>query len=292
MKQVELQLSEFKGIPSKHTKGVQDLPLKDRPKIYYSDYLMLDRILDSQFPLSEPFTGTLAHDEILFIIIHQTYELWFKQILHEVDQVVTLMKPDFVPASDISHVVHNLHRVIEIVKVLIQQINVLETMSAMDFMDFRDYLFPASGFQSFQFRLFENKLGTDPERRIMHERKAYHTRLSEEHARLVQEAEKGESLFSVVERWLERFPFFIQKEFDFLQSYKAAVQAGFQTDKEAVYQNVVQESSKNENVDTRYDILKYLPPNHLLANNIKTWKKIKLVSRLCLMRTFTWSKLN
>lgn len=204
----------------------------EKPLVYYGDYLMLDRILNSQNPLSLAIGGEMAHDEMLFIIIHQTYELWFKQILHEVGAAVRLMGSQFVSGSDLGKSIHHLRRVTEIQRILIGQITILETMTPLDFMDFRDYLFPASGFQSFQFRLFENKLGVDPNRRIMHERKPYHSRLSETHQKMVQDSEVEQSLFKAVEKWLERFPFFKSDDFDFLNAYKQSVQNMFSMYKE------------------------------------------------------------
>jgi tryptophan 2,3-dioxygenase len=85
---------------------------------------------------------------MLFIIIHQVYELWFKQIIHEIDSVLTVFGQKSIDESHVSLAVLRLDRVIEIQKVLIDQIRVLETMTAMDFLEFRDDLFPSSGFQS------------------------------------------------------------------------------------------------------------------------------------------------
>ena len=131
-------------------------------EMHYSDYLQLDKILNAQFPESgkkEP-----AHDEMLFIVIHQAYELWFKQILYEVDSVIDIMqKPSLNDNSpELQIIVHRLSRVVTILKLLVQQIDVMETMTPMDFLDFRDLLRPASGFQSWQFKTLEAKLGLKP----------------------------------------------------------------------------------------------------------------------------------
>ena len=115
-------------------------------KLSYGSYLQLDRLLDSQ-TLKSTESGHSVHDEMLFIIIHQVYELWFKQVLHELDSVLDLFDQDSVDESDVSLAVSRLERIIEIQKVLIDQIRVLETMTAMDFLEFRDDLFPSSGFQ-------------------------------------------------------------------------------------------------------------------------------------------------
>lgn len=124
-----------------------------KPSLTYSSYLQVDSLLKLQKPLSEP----VAHDELLFIIIHQVYELWFKQILFELDSVVQhLSKSDFIKC------IRRLERVSEIMRVLIQQIDVLETMTPVEFNRFRSHLNPASGFQSLQFRELELLCGLDP----------------------------------------------------------------------------------------------------------------------------------
>ena len=138
---------------------------KPYPPQYYHDYLGLDKLLNSQELKSDEY-GQHAHDEMLFIIIHQVYELWFKQILYELDSVIDIFGKDDINESHIGTAVSRLNRIIEIQKILIDQIQVLETMSPMDFLDFRDFLIPASGFQSVQFRLVENKLGLKLEDRF------------------------------------------------------------------------------------------------------------------------------
>ena len=96
---------------------------------------------------------------MLFIIVHQAYELWFKQILWELDAVLATFRGPLVPEEEVRQAVLRLGRIVEIQRVLIQQVDVLETMTPLDFLDFRDELIPASGLQSVQFRLIENKLG-------------------------------------------------------------------------------------------------------------------------------------
>ena len=127
--------------------------LPDKSKLTYSSYLRVDDLLKLQEPLSSP----LAHDEMLFIIVHQTYELWFKQILFEADALVDLLEQDDVLSS-----LKFLGRINTILGVLTQQIDVLETMSPVDFNRFRSLLNPASGFQSLQFRELELISGADP----------------------------------------------------------------------------------------------------------------------------------
>src|SRR5512143_3576998 len=195
---------------------------KPYPTLYYADYLRINELLSLQRRKSDEY-GAPAHDEMLFIIIHQVYELWFKQILHELTSVLDLFGRDRVDEQDIGLAVSRLGRVSEIQKILIDQLRVLETMTALDFLDFRDYLFPASGFQSVQFRLVENMLGLRPAQRLLYNRFAYHTRVSAEHQALLRDSETKVSLFDAVERWLERTPFLSFEGFDFWASYRDAV---------------------------------------------------------------------
>src|SRR5260370_5969652 len=118
---------------------------KDAP-LSYNKYLRVPELIELQTCLSSP----AHHDELLFITVHQAYELWFKQILHEIDAAIALMKQDATAES-----AHALRRVVEIEKLLIQQIHILETMKPINFLAFRDELNPASGFQSMQFREIE-----------------------------------------------------------------------------------------------------------------------------------------
>src|SRR3989442_3694905 len=116
----------------------------------YNKYLRVPELIDLQTCLSSP----VHHDELLFITVHQAYELWFKQILHEVDAAIRLMDEDRVAES-----ARALRRVVEIEKLLINQIHILETMTPISFLGFRDKLNPASGFQSMQFREIEFSSG-------------------------------------------------------------------------------------------------------------------------------------
>jgi tryptophan 2,3-dioxygenase len=116
----------------------------------YSSYLKVNELLSLQQPASDP----AEHDETLFIIIHQAYELWFKEILHELDHMVSLMD-----SGDLGRAGHTLKRVRTIVKVLVSQMDILETMTPQEFLSFRDRLGSASGFQSAQFRALEFTMG-------------------------------------------------------------------------------------------------------------------------------------
>lgn len=118
--------------------------------VTYSSYLKIDELLALQQPLSD---GP-EHDETLFIVIHQVYELWFKQILYELDYLCVLLG-----RGDEARSLHTLKRVLTILKVVVAQIDVLETMTPLEFLSFRARLEQGSGFQSFQFRELEFLLG-------------------------------------------------------------------------------------------------------------------------------------
>ena len=207
-----------------------------RRPVYYGGYLQLDRLLDAQKPLSGR-GGRPAHDEMLFIVTHQAYELWFKQIIHELDSVLEDFSRGTVPESGVSRSVARLARVVEIQKLLVDQLRVLETMTPLDFLDFRDALTPASGFQSFQFRLIEQKLGLVDERRAQFEKSPYFARLAPAHRKMVLAAGKAPSLFTLVERWLERTPFTRLGAFDFWREYRNAVGAMLARDEKTIRSN-------------------------------------------------------
>jgi tryptophan 2,3-dioxygenase len=118
--------------------------------VTYASYLRLDKLL----ALQQPGKGEMEHDETLFIVIHQVYELWFKEVLHELDHLMALLR-----ANDTPRALHTLKRILTILKVLVAQIDILETMTPLGFLAFRDRLETGSGFQSFQFREIEFALG-------------------------------------------------------------------------------------------------------------------------------------
>jgi tryptophan 2,3-dioxygenase len=122
--------------------------------VTYSTYLAIDELLAAQRPRSTGPNGRPEHDELLFIVIHQVYELWFKQLLHELAEVQRSLE-----AGDTDTTLHLLNRVLKILKTLVAQVDVLETMTPLQFLSFRDRLESASGFQSAQFREVEAVLG-------------------------------------------------------------------------------------------------------------------------------------
>lgn len=120
---------------------------KDEP-LSYNKYLRVEDLIKLQGCRST------HHDELLFITVHQAYELWFKQILHELDAAIQLLERDHVPAAT-----RAVNRIVAIEKLLVQQIHILESMTPISFLRFRDELNPASGFQSMQFREIEFSSG-------------------------------------------------------------------------------------------------------------------------------------
>jgi tryptophan 2,3-dioxygenase len=141
---------------------------KETRKRYYADYLELDKILSLQKPLTQTGDVIEAHDEMLFIITHQTYELWFKEILYELNYCIGVLNKDYIKdeGPELSMVVHRLKRIVEIWKLLNHQVDILETMTPLDFLDFRRHFDGASGFQSRQFREIEARLGLRMEQRF------------------------------------------------------------------------------------------------------------------------------
>jgi tryptophan 2,3-dioxygenase len=171
---------------------------------------------------------------MLFIIVHQAFELWFKQILFELDRILDVMGRDVVPDKEMGHVVAGLHRITQIQPLMIQQLQVLETMTPLDFLDFRDTLVPASGFQSVQFRLIENRLGLAHDRRLRIKGSRYTAVLSDEHARQLDDSEREPSLFDHVDRWLARTPFLRFGDFDFWKAYRDAVESTLAHDRATI----------------------------------------------------------
>jgi len=174
-------------------------------EVHYHDYLQLDKILNAQAPESNKLNLS-AHDEMLFIVIHQAYELWFKQLHHEVNSIIAIMqKPALNDNSpELQTVVHRLNRIATILRVLVHQIDIMETMTPMDFLDFRDMLRPASGFQSWQFKELEAKMGLKFQHR--HGQEYYTSQLRKEQVDAIKKTESEKSLLELVNGWLERMP--------------------------------------------------------------------------------------
>ncbi len=190
---------------------------EDQQPLYYSDYLELDKILNSQHPKSFSQTNP-SYDEMLFIIVHQAYELWFKQILFELDLVIEVFKHDRINdnSPEMGIALHRLKRVVKIFELIIRQVEILETMTPLDFLEFRGLLSSASGFQSKQFKFIEAKLGLQMEQRhdVAHYKHTGKGGFSSDDYTEINVAEEGSTLKPVIAGWLERMPFFEERYWD------------------------------------------------------------------------------
>lgn len=203
--------------------------MAEHKPVYYGDYLRLDELLSCQHPESERI-GKPAHDEMLFITVHQTYELWFNQVIYELDGVQAAFAGPVLDDRAMAPVVRSLDRVREILRLLIQQVDVLETMTPLDFLDFRDLLYPASGFQSWQFRLIEVRLGLRSSQRVSYDGKGFAERLKGDDRARLTEAEAGPKLIDQLDAWLERTPFLSHEGWTFEEVYRDAVRGQLEAD--------------------------------------------------------------
>ena len=207
-----------------------------KSEIYYRDYLQLDKILDAQQRESEK-AGKPAHDEMLFIITHQSYELWFKQIIFELESIVNIFKTPTLEERRMGRVIHRLARIKSIQRVLVEQIDVIETMTPMDFMEFRDLLVPASGFQSIQFKQIEILLGLKRDDRIKADREFFESRLCPMDLGSLNELETETTLLELTDEWLQRMPFLDFEEFEFWEAYQSAVDRMLASDRAIIEGN-------------------------------------------------------
>ena len=255
---VHLSLATARGV--RDTAGVECPFTTSKEPAYYGSYLAVDKLLGLQAPLSLIEGKLHAHDEMLFIIVHQTYELWFKQILHELNACCAVLRKPSADddGPDMNVVVHRLRRVVEIWKLLNQQVDVLETMTPLDFLDFRSSLEGASGFQSTQFRQIEATLGLRMENRF---RPDYykHTELggfNPADYETIVEAEKGTSLLRLVEQWLRRMPFFDESFWQGWEADPAATDSGtskFWTRYRKLYETSLSERDERPDLLAKFD---------------------------------------
>ena len=173
-------------------------------QLHYSDYLQLEKLLNIQDLKSD--LQVHAHDEMLFIVIHQAYELWSKQLLYELDSVITILEKPAIndDSPELQTVVHRLSRCNTILKLLVQQIEIMETMSPMDFLDFRDLLRPASDFKVRSLKFWKRDLTLKFEQR--HEKGHYLSQLKEAEVSMIRQTETKKTLLELVNEWLEGCP--------------------------------------------------------------------------------------
>jgi len=229
----------------------------------YTSYLHLNELLNCTEPKTE------VHDEHLFIIVHQAYELWFKQIILEIDSVREIFSKAIVDEREMLKVNSRLGRVVKILTLLIDQISILETMSPLDFVSFRNDLWTSSGFQSWQFRLIENKIGVKASQRIQYNSAKYRDIFEGNLHTIVEKSENEPSLAALVASWLERTPGLNTESFDFWKEFIEACNKWFNDDMEEALKetdvikrekliesrNSHQENFKQIFVQENYDVL-------------------------------------
>lgn len=278
-----------------------------RPPVYYSEYLQLDKVLNAQ-TLESDKEGIPAHDEMLFVVIHQAYELWFKQLLFEAGSVLKIFSQNEINdnSPDLQVVLHRTKRMGTILRVLVQQIDIMETMTPMDFLDFRDLLRPASGFQSIQFKMLEALLGLKYENR--HGQEYYISQLNETDRARIKEVEAQTPLLTLVNQWLERMPYF--KDENWWAEYRALYASTLQPNEQhnlQVFDSIFSgqgQEGRSLSADAsraalfimlyRHYPLMHMPFEFLeslieIDNLLGTWRyrHINMVSRIIGMRTGT-----
>jgi tryptophan 2,3-dioxygenase len=199
--------------------------------IDYKTYLQLPVLLDAQKPIST------AHDEMMFIVVHQTYELWFKLILFELDRVQHIMSGKVVRDADLRTVSASLGRIVATLKLLVGQLDIMETMTPLDFLDFRHVFRSASGFQSMQFRELEIRLGLRHDDRIGYDGKSFENYLPEDDRKRLHKVMTAPSLLDQLDKWLARTPFVETGSFNFRAAYRKAVMDMIAQDSAAVKAN-------------------------------------------------------
>lgn len=225
------------------------------PPVHYGEYLQLEKLLDCQHLESQKY-GEPAHDEMLFILTHQAYELWFKQIVHELKAIADVFDDPKVEETEMGRVIHLLSRIKTIQQVLLQQIDIIETMTPLDFLEFRDLLVPASGFQSIQFKQIEIMLGIKRDQRSSADQDFFFTRLRPEEREELLELEKLPSLVDLADRWLSRMPFLNFGTFDFWKQYQDAFQSMHQRDRRIVTENPAISEVRREQQLAHLDAMK------------------------------------
>lgn len=215
--------------------------------LHYGTYLHLEKILNSQ-ELESSKAGQSCHDEHLFIVVHQIYELWFKQILLECQSIHKLLEKAPLPDSDLIVILNRLERCNTIWPILHDQITVMETMTPMDFLDFRHFLYPASGFQSLQFRLLETLLGLKYQDRTPEEKQFFSSRLNDSERKILEEFDKIKSIRELLDDWLARMPFFKNSHDPYWIKYQANINSHYEKDIDTIanHQFLTNEQKKHQ----------------------------------------------
>ena len=240
-------------MPAKSNRSAE--PTKS-DELTYKSYLDLDTLLRAQKPVSA------AHDEMMFVILHQTYELWFKLMLFELDRIQGVLSARTVADADLRLLSAGLSRSVNIMELLIRQLAIMETMTPLDFLDFRHVFRSASGFQSLQFRELEVRLGLRPEERVGYDGKSFENFLPDEDRAALHRVMKQPALIDQVGAWLARTPFVEMGGFSFWKSYRKAVVEMIGHDRAAILRNRhmtaaarEMELGKLRNMQAQFDLL-------------------------------------
>ena len=214
----------------------------------YQNYLDLNQLLSCQKPKSVGSKNPI-HDEWLFIIIHQIYELWFKQILLDLESIIEIFYRGVLNEEQMALSLSRMERIITIEKVMIEQVGVIKRISFSDFLEFRKFLSSASALQSYQFRLLEKKLGLKDESRIcLSETISKFSDFKENQKKALKEAESI-NLFYGVQKWLEEAVLIETKDFNFKDQYSHAFYEKLKKDKKNVHENtMLMEAEKERNL--------------------------------------------
>lgn len=238
--------------------------------LHYSTYLQLDKILTAQ-SLESDKIAQRAHDEHLFIVVHQVYELWFKQILFECESIKKLLHKNPLPESDLITVLNRIGRCNTMWPILMDQIKVMETMTPMDFLEFRHLLYPASGFQSLQFRLLETAFGLKESQRSPEEKLFFNSRLTDAERQELAAAQQHVNLKELLDAWLSRMPFISGPEDLYWKNYQTQVEKHLQIDINTINSHqFLNQEQKNQQIQ----VIKVQLENFKILFDVDGYKKL------------------
>ncbi|XP_078493387.1 tryptophan 2,3-dioxygenase B-like [Ciona intestinalis] len=193
-------------------------------KVTYPGQLQLASILNSQHLISDQPGNTPVHDEHLFIVTHQAFELWFKQIIFELNSIREIFDQKLVEDSALPVACERLERITKIFNVLIAQFEVISTMAPQEFGELRPSLGDSSGYQSCQYRLIEVKLGVRDDLRIKYSNQSYQDTFEGMELESLKTSQNESSLFDAIDQWLARTPGLETDGFNFIGKFKVALE--------------------------------------------------------------------
>ena len=257
--------------------------MKTEKPLYYSDYLELDKILSAQHPKSASQLTISSHDETLFIIVHQTFELWFLQMRHELKSVIEFFSQEKIDdnSEEMARIVQRLDRIIRIIKLITDHFEILETMQPLDFLEFRGLLSPASGFQSKQFRIIESMLGLQMTSRHMPEYYKHTNRggFSPNDYEEIEEAENQLTLLQGLKNWLGRMPYFnknLWSDYELMYPFNQVSDNKFTSDYFNIYDQLLKSTRDEILADEEADKEKKEKAQTDYMKSIQTYKTLFL----------------